>query len=138
MRNRLTLLLLILLLAAGTAFAQEETADQEEPEIYPMTVYLTNVYRHSLGYKIDYSGSDLYLRESYLPGRWFTSAAGKGEIIYAEGRSIPYMVVYYQNGEFSHLRLYVSNNPYHTSWDQLPAGLDLTEEFSVEEPQLNY
>lgn len=138
MRNRLLSILLVLLVTGGFAFAQEETAPEEDPTLYAMTVYLTNVYRHSLGYKVDYNSSDLYLQEAYLPGRWFTSAAGKGELVYETSDSVPYMVVYYENGAFTHLRLYVPNNPFHSAWDQLPAGTDLSDEFSVEEPQIDY
>lgn len=138
MRNRLLLILLLLAVASGIGFAQEQDTEEDSPELYAMTVYLTNIYRHSGGFKIDYTNSELYLQEAYLPARWFTAAAGKGELVYSEARSVPYMTVYYENGEFSHLRLYVSNNPYHTSWAQLPSGLDLSEEFSIEEPQLNY
>lgn len=138
MRNRLLSVLLVLFVLGGFAFGQEETAQDEETTLYAMTVYLTNVYRHSLGYKVEYTNSELYLQEAYLPGRWFTAAAGKGELIYETSDSVPYMVVYYENGAFTHLRLYVPESPYHPAWDQLPQGAQLTEEFSVEEPQLRY
>lgn len=139
MRHRLLLVLLVLVIAAGVAFTQEaETADGEDPVIYPMTVYLNTVYRHSLGYKIEYNDSELYFQEAYLPGRWFTEAAGMAEIVYSIEKTVPYMVVYYVNGEFSHLRLFVPESPFHSAWDQLPAGLDLQEAFSVESLDLEY
>ena len=132
MRHRLLIALIVLFIAGGVAFAQQETADEEEPVIFPVTVYLNTVYQHSLGYKVEYNDSELYFQEAYLPGRWFTNAAGMGEIIYSMDKSVPYMVIYYVNGEFDHVRLFVHENPYHSSWDQLPAGADLTEGSSVE------
>jgi hypothetical protein len=138
MRHRLLRVLLILFMAAGVTFAQEETADEEEPVIFPVTVYLNTVYQHSLGYVVDYNDSELYFQRAYLPGRWFTAAAGKGEILYTMDRSVPYMVVYYIDGEFHHLRLFVHENPFHPSWDQLPAGVELQDEFDVETLQIEY
>lgn len=138
MRRPLLIALVTLLLLAGALFAQEETTDEDRPVFYAMTVYINTVYLHDQGYVIDYNDSELYAQRAYLPFRWFTAAAGKGEIIYGTGDQYPYMMVYYENGAFSHLRLYVADNPFDMSWDQLPASLDLEQEFSVEEPQLNY
>lgn len=139
MRHRLLIVILVLLIAAGVAFAQEaETTDGEDTSLYPMTVYLNTVYKHSLGYKIEYNDTELYFKEAYLPGRWFTAAAGKGEIVYSMDKSVPYMVVYYIDGEFHHLRLFVPQSPYHTAWDQLPSGVDLEEEFSTETLNIEY
>ncbi|MFP4302819.1 MAG: hypothetical protein ACLFQZ_12390 [Spirochaetaceae bacterium] len=139
MRHRLLLVLLILVIATAVAFTQEaETTDGEDPVIYPMTVYLNTVYRHSLGYKIEYNDSELYFQEAYLPGRWFTEAAGKAELVHSIDKTVPYMVVYYVDGEFSHLRLFVPESPYHSAWDQLPNGADLEEEFAIETLALEY
>ena len=138
MRHRLLIVLLVLFITGGVAFAQQETADEEDPVIFPVTVYLNTVYQHSLGYVVDYNDSELYFQRTYLPGRWFTSAAGRGEILYSMDKSVPYMVVYYVNGEFDHLRLFVHENPYHSSWDQLPAGVELEDEFSSDTLRIEY
>lgn len=138
MRRRFAVLGIFLLFLSGALFAQEETTDDEQPQLYAMTLYINTVYLHDNGFVIDYNDSELYSQRAYLPNRWFTSAAGKGEAIYGIGAEYPYMMVYYENGEFSHLRLYLPSNPFDMSWDQLPSGLDLDDEFDIEEPQLNY
>lgn len=138
MRHRLLIVLLVLFVSGGVAFAQQETTDEEEPVIYPVTVYLNTVYQHSRGYVVDYNDSELYFQRTYLPGRWFTAAAGQAEILYSMDKSVPYMVVYYIDGEFHHVRLFVHQNPFHSSWDQLPAGIDLEEEFAVDTLQIEY
>lgn len=138
MRHRLLIVMLVLFITGGVAFAQQETANEEDPVVFPVTVYLNTVYQHSRGYVVDYNDSELYFQRAFLPGRWFTAAAGKGEILYSMDKSVPYMVVYYVNGEFDHLRLFVHANPYHPSWDQLPAGVELEDEFSAETLQIEY
>ncbi len=129
-------ILIVLLAAAPTAFGQEQ--GEEQDTILAVTVYVQRIYPHSLGYKVIYNQSDLYPGELYLPGRWFTDAAGKAAIIYRNHASVPYMTVYYVNGEFSHLQLFAHSNPAHRSWGALPSDQDLREEFSVETLDISY
>jgi hypothetical protein len=127
----------ILLVASTAAFGQEQNND-EKTDLLAVTVYVQRVYPHSQGYKVIYNRSDLYPGEVYLPGRWFTAAAGRASIIYSNHPSVPYMTVFYENGEFSHARLFVHSNPSHTSWGALPGGQDLSNEFSVDTLEIVY
>lgn len=133
---RLLSLVLLVGLVAGIAAAQEQ--DSEEGSLFAVTIPIERVYPHRLGYEVVYAKSDLYPGVAYLPGRWFTGAAGKGEIIAVQNSAVPYMTVYYRNGEFSHVRLYVHTSRSHSSWGVLRSGVDLTEEFSVETLDLDY
>ncbi|MFP4152277.1 MAG: hypothetical protein ACOC2V_04680 [Alkalispirochaeta sp.] len=130
-------ILFVLLIAAPTAFGQDQNSD-EETNLLAVTVYVQRVYPHSEGYKVIYNRSDLYPGEVYLPGRWFTNAEGKGSLERSGHRSVPYMVVFYENGEFSHVRLYVHNDPTHRSWGALPGGEDLSDEFAIETLEIDY
>jgi hypothetical protein len=47
-------------------------------------------------------------------------------------------MVYYLNGEFSHVRLFTQRNPSHPTWGALPGNEDLTEEFSIEVLEVDY
>lgn len=137
MKNRLLLIsVFVVLLGAASAFAQNQ--EEDDVDVQVLTVYIQTVYPHAQGYKVIYNRSDLYPGEAYLPGRWFTSAAGTAEIQYTSHPSAPYMSVVYQNGEFSHVRLYVQEDRAHRSWSSLPSGQDLSEEFSSETLQINY
>lgn len=137
MKNRLLLIsFVVALLGVSSAFSQDQGA--EDVDIQVLTVYVQTIYPHSQGYKVVYTRSDLYPGEVYLPGRWFTNAAGRGEILYTSHPSAPYMNVYYENGEFSHVRLYAQENRTHRSWGAPRSGQDLTEEFSVETLQIDY
>ena len=119
---------------SGALFAQEESSS---PVVSAATVYVQKVYPHSQGYKVVYTKSDLYPAETYLPTRWFNDAGGKGEIFFTSHPSAPYMTVYYVDGQFSHLKLFVRQR-YHSSWGALPGDEDLTEQFSIETLALEY
>lgn len=132
-RRLIALALLLVTLGVGIVAAQE--ADRS---IAAVTVYLTRVYPHRLGYRVVYPRTDLYPTEAYLPSRWFTDAAGKAEIIYVADRSAPYMIVYYRGGEFSHVRLFVQRNMAHRTWGALPGDVDYSDAFSVETLDIRY
>ncbi len=103
-----------------------------------MTVQVQRVYPHRLGYKVIYSRSDLYPGVVHIPGRWFTEAAGKAEIIYTSHPSAPYLTVFYRNGEVSHLRLFVHSNRAHRTWGALPSSQDPREAFESDEFRIVY
>ena len=129
--------LVVALVAIASVSGQEQTTE-EDTDLLAVTVYVQRVYPHSLGYKVIYNRSDLYPGEVYLPGRWFTQTEGKGAILYSDHPSVPYMTVFYKNGEFSHVRLFVHPYPSHVTWGALPGGEDLSEEFSAETLEIDY
>ncbi len=137
MKSRLLLIsVVVALLGVSGVFAQNQ--EEEDVDLQVMTVYVQMVYPHSQGYKVIYNRTDLYPGEVYLPGRWFTNAASTGEILYTSHPTAPYMNVFYENGEFSHVRLYVQENRAHRSWGALRGGQDLSEEFATDTLQIDY
>jgi hypothetical protein len=67
---------------------------------------------------------------TYLQREWFDDAAGRGELIYLDsGAKWPYLSVYYKEGEFSHVRIYLRRNRSHQSWGNIPLGVNLDEHF---------
>lgn len=137
MNTRLLLIsIVVAMLGVSGVIAQNQGEDDVDVQV--MTVYVQTIYPHSQGYKVIYNRSDLYPGEVYLPARWFTNAASQGEILYTSHPSAPYMQVFYENGEFSHVRLYATENRSHRSWGSLSSGQDLSEEFSTETLQIDY
>lgn len=133
---RLLSVVLLVGLVSSMAFAQEQ--DSEEGTLFAVTVPINRIYPHRLGYEVVYNKTDLYPEVAYLPGRWFTGAAGKGEIIESQSAAVPYMTVFYRGGEFSHVRLFVHPNRTHSSWGVLRSDTNLDEEFSVETLDLQF
>jgi hypothetical protein len=127
------------MLPAATAAAQEQQeAGENEANLYVATVYVNRVYTHRLGYKVLYQQQDLSLGEVYLPNSWFSKAAGRAELINTRSTAAPYMEIYYNNGEFAYVRLYVRRNPNHVSWGSLRPGEAPEEAFDQETLNISY
>jgi hypothetical protein len=102
-----------------------------ESDYFVRTIYLNEVLTHQAGMKVNYTAPDYSRVEVYIPNDWFSTAAGKAEIVYTPSESAPYMDVYYNQGEFSHVRLYVKQDRNHLSWGRLE-GEDVGSRFDKE------
>lgn len=119
--------LLVVIMAATAA----------DSNLYVKTLYIEKVYQHELGYKIEYRRTNsIYLAVAYFPIEWFSGAAATAQVIYTQDPAVPYVNVYWEDAQFSHLRLYVHPNFNHMSWGSLRGEQDLEEKFAVDEPQL--
>lgn len=120
-------ILLLVVLVAGLV-----AATAAESDLYVRTLYIEKVFQHELGYKIEYRRtSSIYLAEAYFPIEWFSGAAAQAQVIYTEDASVPYVNIYWEGTEFSHLRLYVHPNFNHLSWGTLRNEENLEEKFNV-------
>jgi hypothetical protein len=138
LKKRIIIVAIIMVMVAGFSVAQEQQEEQQDNEAryFVHTVYLNQVFRHRLGFKVTYTAENLDYKEVYLPTSWFTQAAGKGEIIRTSSKSAPYMDVYYAEGEFSHVRLFVRENPFHVTWGRLGDEPNVEEKFNKETLEL--
>jgi hypothetical protein len=138
------LVILILAVVLGgviPVIAQQNTpATSKESEYYYVNVPLEKVYPYRRGYVVAYRKGVNQLARAYLPLEWFTESAGKGEIIYTNsGTSWPYLAVYYKNGEFSHVRLYIRKSRGHSTWGNIPLGVNIDEHFeNVDDLKLEF
>ena len=135
MKKRIFIVAMLVMVVAGLSVAQE-AQESSESELFVHTVYLNQVFRHRLGFKVTYTAANLDYKEVYIPTSWFTQAAGKGELIETSSQSAPYMDVYYRNGEFSHVRLFVRDNPFHVTWGRLDDVPNAEEKFNKETLEL--
>jgi hypothetical protein len=132
--RRTAVFVIMLLLACSAGFAQQKAQD-----IYVKTVRIAKVYPHALGYRILYFKSTLEYGEMYVPSKWFSFAGtGKMNVIWGNSSEYPYLTIYYVDGKFSHLRLFLNANMHDLSWGILPAGIDLTSQFDVQEPPKDF
>jgi hypothetical protein len=115
-----------------------------ESEFYYKNILITKVYPHALGYKVMYMKGSMDLVEIYLPMKWFSASSGKdgqmakGEVIYGEDSSYPYLSVYWKDGKFSHVRLFVKKNYSDSSWGSISQEEGLAKSFEVEELKLEF
>ena len=128
--------------AGSMVFAQEEQQqtkkNEKDSEYYYLNVSIEKIYPYRSGYVVMYRKGINQMARAYLPIKWFTGSAGKGEIVnLPQGSAWPSMSVYYKDGEFSHVRLYVHRTQSHLTWGVLPQSANLDEYFEeVEDLQL--
>jgi len=133
-----TLIILAVLFQGVSLFAQEKK--YKESDYYYFNVPIEKIYFHRLGYVIVYRKGAIQMARTFIPMEWFTDARGKGEFIgLRSGSEWPSMSVYYQNGEFSHVRLRVRVDHSHESWGFVPLNVNIDDKFEgIEEVKLEF
>ena len=139
--KKIVILLAILLVFGHVAplFAQQSSSGTEESEYYYFSVPIEKIFTHRLGYLIIYRrGSSNHMARTYIPHSWFSDSAGRGDVVgLGSGKEWPSMIVYYKNGEFSHVRLRIRKNRMHETWGVLPLNINVDEYFKdIEEIKL--
>jgi hypothetical protein len=126
--------IIIIALQSIPLAAQNVPVDKESAYFY-YNVPIERVYPYRRGYVLKYRQGSMGVATTYLPREWFENAAGKGDLIYLDsGPKWPYLAVYYREGQFSHVRLYLRRDRGHESWGNIPLGVNLDEHFdNVEE-----
>ncbi len=115
MRGFKRILLILLVLAAGTAVFAAES------DFFVKTVPITKVYLYNEGFRIIYLKSTLEPGVIYVPMDWFsTSANAKAEVVYDSNPAFPYFSIFWDEGEFHHIRLYLEKNRSADSWGDKP------------------
>jgi hypothetical protein len=145
MKVRILVAFFALTLAAFPVLAQEAEAEssskkyKNESEYYPVFVQLEKVYNYSKGYVVTYRKGPLQMANAYLPMEWFTGTSSKGQVVrQGSANTWPRLVVYYKDGKFSHLRLYVHRDRNHQTWgvartsDELDAKFENVEDVKLE------
>jgi flagellar biosynthesis protein FliQ len=138
LKSRIAMVVVLLALVAGVAVAQQ-AADQidNKSSMYVRTVFLDTIYTHRLGFKVTYTADDYSRQTVYLPQNWFTEAGGQGQMVSTSSEAAPYMSVFYDNGEFSHVRLFVPRNRDHIAWESLEDIEGEADNFNVETVSLD-
>jgi hypothetical protein len=122
-------------LASVPVFAQEDGAESaSSSSYYYVNVPVQKVYPYEKGYAVTYRKGAVDSAMAYLPLEWLKEKAGEASkleiILLGPGPRWPYLTVYYKDGVFSNVRLYVRRERSHETWGHIPAGLDLSDKFS--------
>jgi len=135
---------LVLFFVGSPVFAQEEGGEQEGTASGPaiINIPLDRVWPHHLGFIVQYRrpGNRRFAR-AYLPMEWFASGEdNRAEVItLPPGSSWPSMTVFFMDGEFSHVRLYLHRMLGHSTWGFVPQHHDLRRNFeNVETLELRF
>jgi hypothetical protein len=110
MKRATIVLVLIAIVSLGLA--------AEASAFYPVRIDVVKVFSHSDGFKVVYRKGSSDVGAVYLPARWFVPG-GKAELVRATDPSFPYMTLFYKDGKFDHLRLYVLEDQKDETWGVL-------------------
>ncbi len=127
--KRATLMVLLVAIVA-CAIASETSA------FYPVRLDVVKVYSHADGYRVIYRKGSAGVADVYIPARWFVSG-GKAELVRGNDPSYPYMTVFYKNGTFDHLRLYVLADQNDSTWGLLSPA-DGAGKFNSDDLKLDF
>ena len=122
--KKIVFALLILLVSAGFL-----AAEASESPYYVRTVAIAKVFSHEDGYKVIYRNSKMQYSSFYVPVEWFGGASSKAEIIYGESQSYPYFSIFWKDGAFDHIRLYLKSDRRDLTWGDLDSNTDWSSKF---------
>jgi len=127
---------LVVLAVVSPIFAQNN--DNDSPNMYYINLRVERIYPSGEGYIIQYQRGNGQFATVGIPIEWFTDAASKADlIVLPAGTNWPTMSIFYDKGEFSHLRLYVHKAKSHSTWGAIPQGTDLSRFFPEDRETLN-
>ena len=138
---KIVLLVVFAVLCEGVfLFAQNASGRFDESNFYYFNFTVEKVYLHRLGYVVNYRTGANRIATTYIPTTWFNTIGGRGEVIYlGSGMEWPSMIVYYKDGEFSHVRLRLRRNMLHETWGVVPLATNIDEHFQdLEEVKLEF
>lgn len=123
------IIVLLLLAVISPVFAQDKKSDKKD-DVYYVNVQVEKIVPTNTGYVIMYRGNSNALSIIGIPNEWFTDAASCAEMVrLADGGDWPSMSIFYINGEFSHVRLYIHRVRGHHTWGNVPHGTDVSKYF---------
>ncbi|MCL2557260.1 MAG: hypothetical protein FWE09_02150 [Treponema sp.] len=108
------------------AQSQEINAD-----LGAISVQVERIWAHRLGYVVQYRLPRNRTAMVYLPAGWFVTGDSRAEMIaLPPGGSVPSMSVFFNDGEFTHLRLYVHRMHAHGTWGFIPSTANVDDGFA--------
>jgi hypothetical protein len=130
---------LFLIVAGIIPVAAQSMAGANEG-LYSVTVSLEKIYPYRKGYVVKYRKGMTQTVDAYLPIDWFHGTGSKADLILlGSGTDWPHLTVFYKDGEFSHIRLYVRRERGHETWGDVPLNVDIDDRFeNVESIKLEF
>ena len=132
-------ILLSLIILATVTYS----AWSEESEYYVKTVNIYKIYHHHKGFRVVYDKQNMTVDDIFIPYSWFRvpdkpADEWKAEVVYGDRSEYPYFNAYWENGKFSHIRLFLKLKKTHPSWGSLKNPDRYNDSFELESPDFNF
>ena len=126
-----------MVLSISPVAAQQEERSMESrwgaaniSELYYINVPVEKVYPYRLGYVVLFRKGNNELGRAYIPYEWFRYNVQKAQLVQlGDGPTWPSMTVFYKEGAFYSVKLYVSKRPSHLTWGNIPSNVNLDAHF---------
>ena len=133
MKRAVILIAAGLLLACLPVFAQSQ-ANSYPKDAYVKSVHILKIWAHPLGYMVQFFSSKSTVAEIYVPLAWFNQGpASRADLIYGNDREYPYFSVFWIDGKFDHINLFVLNDFGSLTWGVLETVTDRSAKFNVQD-----
>lgn len=145
MRGSPVFLMAMMALLGVAAFAQVRSPTPAQPahDVFNSPYYVKNVLLNRIvstarGYRLEYFTAKMEPVAIHVPIEWFSrqnqygrleDGGVKAEIYFGTDPAYPYVSIFWKNGKFSHLRIFVQENFHHHSWGTLPPGTNIDHRF---------
>jgi len=148
MKKLLSIVVLACIFLGGTVVFAQNGSARGDSDFYYVNVSLEKIWPYRKGYIVQYRKGMYQLARAYIPSEWFAAPMGRGEervlpkgeiVMLPRGNAWPSMSVFYKDGEFSHVRLYIHKLHSHQSWGVVPQRLNLDDSFeNIEDIRLQF
>lgn len=126
------LLAVLIFATLGTGFV----AANESP-YFAKVVPIQKVVSHEKGYKVSYYTASYGIHTIYVPIEWFYQIGDyktddgfiKAEVVKGKGPTFPNMQIFWKNGKFHHLRLFLIDNYNDRMWGVVNPAENLGSKF---------
>jgi hypothetical protein len=144
MMKRMILLLFTVVMMTAVPLAAQE--DQGGENLFVVTIPAYKIYPHAKGYVFDYRMNSTESAHIFLPYEWFHNISSADEEptkgllrVLGPGDTWPRLSIFYRDGEFSYVKLYVRREKGHESWgSRLPWSRFDTEFENASPPALKF
>jgi hypothetical protein len=126
------IIVLVFLSLISPVFAQNNSnnSNKGQSNVYYANVPVEKIYLAGTGYIVQYRRATNQIGTIGIPYNWFTDAGSVAELVkLPKGPNWPNMTVFYKDGNFSHIRLYVHWQKSHQTWGITPLGSDVSKWF---------
>lgn len=109
----------------------------KESSFFAKTVFVSRITAHQKGYRVTYWKSDMTGQTVYIPIEWFSKNGEfktddgftQAEFVYGIGPSYPFLQIFWKEGKFHHLRLFVNQDYNDPSWGVLQDNENISSFF---------
>jgi hypothetical protein len=141
--KRITVLLFVVVMFVAVPLAAQDA--QTTDGFFSVTIPAYRIYPHPKGYVFTYRKNSIETGRLFFPYEWFHKTVSNEEPVKGLLRVLnkvdiwPRVSIFYRDGQFSYVKLYIRSEMAHESWGVISSGVNFDAEFeNADPPVLNF